>query len=267
MTTVRLLGLPVPLFRAFEEHSDALLREYVLLAVTADRPYGIADVARARRARGSIGDRLGSPWPGRIEEGPEAVDVEIELDEPERGTEFAVLQGLLDDAVALAHAGQLLTLPSLPEIVALRNWVCEQVIGQIAGAPARRWTPRTDDTGEQARVASWPGLAALPADEAWIVGDDHNRIIHASAAALRLLGWEDGELVGQRIVAVIPPHLRERHVARFTLAVLTGEHHLLGQRLPVSAWTRDGHEVPVTLSLARHASGGRTVYVASLTQP
>jgi PAS domain S-box-containing protein len=103
-------------------------------------------------------------------------------------------------------------------------------------------------------------------DVAWIVGDEHNRIVAASPAAYALLGWSDGELVGQRLLVVIPPHLRERHVAGFTRSVVTGDQRLLGVPLELPALARDGREIPIVLTLTRHASGAGNVYLGTLQE-
>ncbi len=253
--------LPVRLFFAWEEYSDALLREYVLMAESAGRPFGLNDVARARTARLTVSEQLRAA----IGEDAGSVDFAATLEGDVSESDFAVLQAVLDDATHLAACGELLTLPLLPELVALRNWVCEEVVAQAAGQPPTPWRDPGPTAAPDAPLAEWAGADALPVGQSWLVGDDHNRIIGASASALELLGWERDALIGQRILVVIPPELREGHIAGFTRAAALGEYRLLGQPLAVSAWTRDGRPVPVTLTLERHsARRGRTVFVAHL---
>ena len=261
MTSVVLQGVPVRLFRAWEEHSDALLREYVLGVAGPDQPYSGRDVARARAARMAVAAQV-----ARAAEpaNPSSVDVSVALPHPITGADFSMLQAVLEDAIACSVRGEFLTLPSLPEIVALRNWVCEEVLAQAAGAPPTPWEGAAVHADAELPLPAWEGLEALPADRAWLAGDDQNRIIGASPVARRLLHWDEHDIVGQRIISVIPPALREAHVAAFTVATLNGEYRLLGKPLPLDAWTRDGNEVPITLLLERHAAGARTVYVAWL---
>ena len=261
---VRLLAVPPVLFYAWEQHSDALLREYVLADTeSVDFPYSMADVATARRARQALAvalravdDESGAP--------SREVDVDARLEDGVAPGDFSVLQGILDHAYALSVRGDFLTMPSLPEVVGLRNWVCDQVVGQAAGdAPSpwdSSWVPVED-----APLAQWPGMAELRTDRSWLVGDDRNRIIAASEPALALLGWSAGDLLGQRIISVIPPALRHAHVAAFTHAIVNGEHRLLDQPLEVNAFTAAGEEVPITLTLHHHSAlRGRNVYVADL---
>lgn len=260
MPSVVLEGMPVRLFQAWEEHSDALLREYVLSAAGPDQPYSLRDVARARNARMLVAEQVATH---RASNGM-AVDVALSLPPTVTAGDFSLLQAVLEDAVAWSLRGEFLTLPSLPELVALRNWLCEEVVAQIAGAAPAPWEGAAMATAPELPLLQWGGVAGLPTDRAWLVGDDHNRIIAASEGALALLRWDDHDIVGQRIISVIPPQLREAHVAAFTLANLSGEYRLLGQPLSLNAWTHDGDEVPITLTLERHTARGQTVYVAWL---
>jgi PAS domain S-box-containing protein len=254
MPTVYLDGFPVELFHAMQNVAEDLIRDYQLTALSSHEPFTVADIALARQA---------THWVAAVAGGQaDGVTLQLELS-TEQVAAFPVLQAVLDHANRLAREEQLLVPPALPELAALRNWVCDQVVGQPRGAPRAAWhLPETFEEPNRA-PATWPELSSLPTDEAWLVGDDANRIIGASPAALELLGWES--LVGERILAVIPPAFRERHVAAFTRGVLRGEHRILGQPLPVRALCNDGNEIDVTLTLSRHAAeGDRTVFLAQL---
>lgn len=265
---VELRRFPVELFLASEEQWGALLREYILRSMgAAEQPYDADEVGRANDALSEVGAALAAAL-GEEAAGPPpypALDLTLDLVNATTG-DFGMLQGILDDALRLARSGELLTLPSLPEVVSLRDWICEQVVEQTAGAESSAWRFSIGNDGPwSAPAAQWDGIAALAQDTSWLVGDDHNRIVAASTAALDLLGWDEQELVGQRILAVIPPEWRERHVAGFTRSVVTGDDRLLHTPLPLAALTRSGEEVDITLTLSRHrARRGRTVYLARL---
>jgi len=263
-SVVRFRQLPTALFRAFDEQAQGILREYALACMGRSRqPFELDDIARVQAAETSVADAV-----ARSESAERAaVDVAYDLGGTDPA-DFSLLQAVLDHANRLAREGQLLVVPVLPEIAVLRNWLCDQVTAQVLGAEPTPWTPITAALEDPwLPAASWAGTAALPADEAWLVGDGANRIIGATAAALDLLGWTGSELVGQRIVAVIPAALRESHVAAFTRAVVTGDHRILDQPLTLSAHTRDGRDVPVTLTLTKRAAGGgRSVFLAHLVR-
>jgi PAS domain S-box-containing protein len=99
-----------------------------------------------------------------------------------------------------------------------------------------------------------------------IVADMQMRIVYANVAAAELLGWGDGELPGQDLVAVVPVRLRERHRAGFLRYATTGERRLVGAgAVQLRALRRDGTEVDVDLTLgATEDSSGEALTVATL---
>jgi PAS domain S-box-containing protein len=253
-TRVRLEGFPVSLFEAFDEATEGLLREYFMVAAGGGQAYSTEDVGAAGEAKHLVAHAARNRS-GRI-------DLELTLSAAQCAA-FPLMQGVLDHANRLARSAELLSLPVLPEIGAFRNWMCDQVITQASGGDVAPWRLPRQPEEPGAAPATWPGMASLPDDEPWLVGDDANRIIGASTAALTLLGWHS--LVGERILAVIPPHFREQHIAAFTRGVVTDEHHLLDRPLELAALTADGRTIPVTLTLTRHdAQGDRTVYLARI---
>jgi hypothetical protein len=66
-------------------------------------------------------------------------------------------------------------------------------------------------------------------------------------------------------VALIPPHLREAHVAGFTRHLTTGEAHVLGLPLVLPVLRHDGTEVSCTFLIDQlQPVPGRFLYVASI---
>jgi PAS domain S-box-containing protein len=177
---------------------------------------------------------------------------------------FQLLPAVVAAAEQHAAEGRLLTRPALPEVGSLREWLMDQIVGQLGGGQPTPWA-----------YADHP-LAVLPppvavdifwvksTDEAVIVGDDTNRIIAVSPSAAFILGWNGDALVGQRLMAIIPPRLREAHIAGFTRHLVTGRRQILDQQLELPALHHDGHELTVTLTLTRRAYGDRAVFCAWL---
>jgi PAS domain S-box-containing protein len=207
----------------------------------------------------------------------------------ELGPDFAAMQDTLDRAEHLARDGHLLAYPGLPEVIAVRDWACEQVVAQLAGIAPAPW-PGTDlerfdrATADAAapggvrtaggRGPGGPGarpagadLAAVTTSHGWVAAaDESNRILAVSDPLARLLGWEPAELVGRRIVALIPHRLREAHVAGFTRHQSTGEVRVLGVPLTVPVLRADGSEVTCRLVIEHvPLPTGRTAYRASFT--
>jgi len=294
-----LLGLPVRLWLAAQEHHDAVLRELGFYRrehparegqVRAD--WGEAKQAEAlfaaavehaltragARTDARAGDRSPSPEPSRHlappSRTPDVLDVELVL-RPGAAAQhelFAALQDALDEAEDLAADDRLLLRPALPEIVAVRDWCCEQVIAQSRGVAPTPWAGRREDlTGrrKQRRAATlpqWDDALVRKSTRCLLAADDGNRLVAVSRPAAELLGWDVDDLVGRRVVTIIPPHLREVHVAGFTRHLTTGKSHVLGVPLIVPALHADGHELICELLIERApASAGRAVYIASLT--
>jgi PAS domain S-box-containing protein len=285
--SVVLQSMPATLWLSAREHHDGILRE--LVYYLAEHPGIEADIVAADAARSTIsaslvaaieeaarrgetkppvalGHRSPLPWV------PSNLDLELQVD-PEASGTFAALQDVLDMAEALAVDGVLLTRPGLPEIIAVRDWACEQVIAQLSGAPPQPWPGTAQERFEttvhdrsQVPLPDWDASAVMDATSHVIAGDDANRIIAVSRPLAELLGWEVDDLVGRRVVTVVPPMLREAHVAGFSRHLTTGEAHVLGVPLVLPVLTRSGEEIPCHFLVQQvHAARGRCVYLARIS--
>lgn len=189
---------------------------------------------------------------------------------------FAVLQDVLDLAERLARSGQLLARPGLPEIVAVRDWACEQVLAQHNGAPVAGW-PGTDQERFEAAGSDGPCLGTVRredvaslvvTDRAVVVADDSNRIVAISDAMADLVGWAPTDLAGRRIVTLIPHALREAHVAGFSRHLTTGKAHLLGLTLTLPVLHADGRHLSCSVRIDETATvPGHRMYLAEFSQP
>lgn len=179
--TVRLLGFPTLLWLAARERHDALVRELGLqIAEQGDADLAVdlpaADLARAtvstaveaavEQAQRSGAERrvapAGQPAPGH--DVPAQVDLELPLP-TDLVPAFAALRRALDAAERLAAAGLLLSRPGQPEVVAVRDWVCEQVRDQCAGAPPAAWAGADQERSTVQEVtssATQPGQSSSP---------------------------------------------------------------------------------------------------------
>lgn len=136
---VRLLALPVHRWLEARQQHDALLRELVLHLVRHpdDAPADAVDLALGERGRGTIARALAAvATPGRPL--PSRVDLTVPVD-PALVPAFRALQSALRVAERLAVDQRLLVPPSVPELVALRDWVVGQIDDQCAGAAPVAW--------------------------------------------------------------------------------------------------------------------------------
>ena len=87
-----------------------------------------------------------------------------------------------------------------------------------------------------------------------------------SQQTCELLGYDEpGDLIGRRLVAIIPPHYRQAHLAGFTLHLSSGRSPLLGRTVTVPALRQDGTEVMVELEVEAHKlPAGRHLFIAQM---
>jgi PAS domain S-box-containing protein len=281
---VALLYLPPTLYLAARQHHDALLRELVLYAADHDVPD--ADFLLADQARRIVADALDAAIEEAVRAGaavsplpeghpsplphvPLSVDLHITVG-ANQGRSFEVLAETLDAAEALANEGQLLVYPGLPEIIEVRDWVCSEVIAQLAGVPPVPWQGAmhewfdTDSAVVGGRPEPrWDPTLVRESDRGVVAADDTNRIIAVSRRLAELLGWEVEALVGRRVVTLVPRSFREAHVAGFSRHLSTGEAHVIGRRLDLPVLRADGSEVMCRFLIERAPTNpGRAVYVA-----
>lgn len=189
----------------------------------------------------------------------------------EQAASFAQLQDALDAGERLANADRLLVRPGLPEIIAVRDWACEQVIAQVAGSPAAPWMGADDErfteVVDSARVPSgWDAGKVTESAVGVIAVDDGNRVIAVSGPLAQVLGWAAQDLVGRRVVAIVPPRFREAHVAGFSRHLSTGDARALGVALELPVLRADGTEVLCEFLIdSEPTPSGRTVYLAWIT--
>ena len=252
---VRLPHFPADLWAAARQHHDyALLRQLVLhLAEHPDDALRdqLARCSLARRAvAAAVLGALAGPSEPSVGETGRHVDLELALHRDD-GAAFAALQDVLDRSEELSRGGRLFAPPALPEVVALRDWVCEQVVAQLSGVLATAWPGLGSAVRDPAPVpaAGWDPEQLAASDVGVAVADESGRLVAVSRPLAAALGWAVGDLVGRRVVALVPPDLREAHVARFTLHTTTGASRVVGVPLRLPVLHADGSTVACAVLL------------------
>ncbi|MFE5672095.1 PAS domain S-box protein [Agromyces sp. NPDC056523] len=99
-----------------------------------------------------------------------------------------------------------------------------------------------------------------------IISIDHTgRILSWNSAATRMLGHTEAEAIGRQLeLVIIPERYRELHRAGLTKFTETGEAHLIGRTVELSAVTKAGDEIPVELSLSTWTVRGDRYYTGIL---
>ena len=263
---VTLVDVPVGLSRAAQRHRAALLREARLILISG-APIAGVDAEDIRSVAG-LNDLLDTSLSEAVSRDPKAATLTFDIDIPsECGPVALRLSEVIDTLNDGARAGLLLTRPSLPEVRRLRTWLLTEVATQLEGGPVTPWVGRHDVQGRAPREELLEfdptdvHARSLPA----VAADDDNTILAVNGAAASLLRWDPGELVGERITALIPPDWRERHAAGFTNFLLTGESSIIGRPTLVPALRHDGETIEVHLTIeVEQTRHGRTVFVAQL---
>jgi PAS domain S-box-containing protein len=280
---IELLNVPLLLHVAWHQHAETLLREYLLVSLgnndLDDADGGLDELvahAAASEAIALLFEHL--PDPGLGDDADELmVGVcephvssvrEVVPVPPEVLASFRVLGETLDAALVLADAGALLTSPTQPEIRAFRRWVCAEVHHQSAGADAVPWAVPPSLAPLSRPETGWGVAAVMQARTGLVAADDNNRIIAISAPALEMLGYAAAdELVGHRLVEIIPERYRQAHLAGFTLYLSNGRAPLLDRPVRVPALCCDGSETELQLTVgSEQLAGGRHVFVAELAR-
>lgn len=254
---------PVHLLPVTLESGDALMREVSLLSIAGK----LGEVAADNWHESALDI---SPFleaaAGAAERGLHSTDLHLDLP---TGAGDAALERLERLVVAqhLASSGHLLARPALPEVVSCRSWLLQEVNAQEQGRAPKPWTlpGPTAPVSRRARLGPEEVARLDRSTVATVVADDANRIIMLNGAARRLLGWEGGRLAGHRLTVIIPPELRQAHLAGYARHQLTGEGPLIGRATQVPALRRNGTRVEVEISITTWpTSEGETYYRAEL---
>jgi PAS domain S-box-containing protein len=271
---VTLRHVPLLMHVAWQEHAATLLREY-LLHVLEDDDDILDKHAQASDAMSLLTEQIPAPALSESADAlmADAIEPKVSADEvvlhlPASSIpHFATLDELLRCAITEAQAGHFLSPPTQPEIDEMRHWICSEIAQQTSGSTtATPWLARSDvraTLADQATLtATYSHLAAV--DEPLLATDEASIIVAASRAALDLLGYErEDQLLGRRVIVVVPARFHQAHIAGTTLHATNGRDNLLGVPLQVPMVRADGTEVPVRIEVRpRRLDADHRVFVA-----
>ncbi len=93
------------------------------------------------------------------------------------------------------------------------------------------------------------------ANDAIVTADARGRVTSWNPAAAQMFGMAEEEAVGESLTMIIPARYRDAHRNGIRRMNETGEAHVLGQTVELSALRRDGSEFPIELSLSSWKTG------------
>jgi PAS domain S-box-containing protein len=149
----------------------------------------------------------------------------------------------------------------------MRQWLCSEIARQAGGdTTATPWLARTDVRATLADQAALTAtyLDIADVDEPLLATDEASIIVAASQPALDLLGYQRAdELLGRRVIVVVPARFHQAHIAGTTLHATNGRDNLLGVPINVPMVRADGTEVPVRIEVrSEQLKNARRVFVA-----
>jgi PAS domain S-box-containing protein len=274
---VELLSMPLLLHKAWQEHVEALLRELLLASLDEEDLEDFDSIAMHAEATDALAV-LAEHVPA-VDLGPDPDQLMRDMTEPgvssprvvvpvprDSVPNFDTLERAVVAALELSKDGGTLTPPTQPEIQQFRAWLCQQVRQQASGLAPEPWSVDDSTPAPSGLAPSWDPVVVSAATTGRVAADESNRIIAVSPVAAELLGYADPwDLVGLRLLAMIPERYHQAHVAGFTLMHLTGRSPLLDVPVTVPARRADGSEVLVTLLVrVERGEDGRPVFVAEL---
>ncbi|WP_276315642.1 EAL domain-containing protein [Ectothiorhodospira shaposhnikovii] len=136
--------------------------------------------------------------------------------------------------------------PGLPPRTPLGAFKTTETVDRAVGGLARH-------------ILAWADIAILTADAQGI-------LTHVNRRACELFGYEDGELIGQSVHLLVPPHLRERH-ALFYRRFLEGpeDERRMAERSEITGYHKDGSFLSLEASIAKfHQQGAWNLVVTVL---
>jgi len=268
---VVLRDTPLELFNVWQQHASAAVRESMLMSFAPGPAKQVMSATALGGANDAIGALLRAKPEFEFDERLRRDRVDVPLQAAAGlASQFADLREVMERTVVLARDGVMLVPPAPPEVMQFRSWVCDEVARQSDGAAPVSWPENTPHAGVSVVTPplAWDVSDITAASEALIAADDSNRILAVSVSAAKMLGWRPDDLVGERIIAIIPERLHETHIVGFLRFLLTGRQGIIGSLVTVPARRADGTEISVGLSIrVLPRSGGRTGFVAELMAP
>ena len=279
---VVLRNMPLLVHFAWHQHAETLLRERLLVRLEGHEAAALAEHAVVSGAMALLHDQVPVPaLPGGVQTLDDVAGLLTSLVEPrvsleqvllrvprEEVASFATLNRVLDSAIVMAEADQLLAPPLQPELRELRRWLCGQVTSQAAGGSPVPWSaPRMPPAPvDLVQPDGWDRDAVERSTDAVVAANDTDRIIAVNEPALALLGYGDAaELVGQRLLRLIPARFHQGHLAGFTLHLTHGRAPLIGTPVVVPVVRADGSESMIELLIeVLVVAEGRRVFTATL---
>ncbi|MFJ3056545.1 diguanylate cyclase domain-containing protein [Herbaspirillum sp. NPDC087042] len=103
------------------------------------------------------------------------------------------------------------------------------------------------------------------AQDAFIAADEHGHVVEWNRQAELLLGWPRGEAMGRDMAGlIIPPDMRAAHHRGMEQFLKDGTSVVINNRIELQALHRDGHELPVEITVGHVKRQSGHLFIAFL---
>lgn len=140
------------------------------------------------------------------------------------------------------------------------------MMDELRGAPDERGSAKPTAFALEAHLNSI--LETVP--DAMIVIDERGLILSFSAAAERMFGYSEADLLGENISTLMPSPDRERHDQYLNHYLATGQRKIIGIGRITTARRRNGAAFPIDLHIGEARAGVEKVFtgfIRDLTEP
>jgi PAS domain S-box-containing protein len=98
------------------------------------------------------------------------------------------------------------------------------------------------------------------ANDAIIVADGEGRVLSWNAAATKIFGYEAPGMLERSLTCIIPEEFRSAHERGMARVTGGGGHHVIGKTVELAGLHKDGHQMPIELSLSTWLNGDDRFY-------
>jgi PAS domain S-box-containing protein len=105
---------------------------------------------------------------------------------------------------------------------------------------------------------------AESASDAIVTIDVNSTILFVNHAAVNIFGYSVEQMLGQEITMLMPDYLRHVHKSAIARYTGTGRKHINWTRVQLPSLHKDGHQIPVELSIAEHVENGEKRFTGIL---
>ncbi len=95
-----------------------------------------------------------------------------------------------------------------------------------------------------------------------IISNENGVIEQSNPYASKIFGYDHGELIGQMVEILIPPHLKEKHIGYRKDYSKNPKPRAMGSTLNLLAVKKCGQQFPVEISLTYYSDTARRRFVS-----